>query len=109
MNVFLFMREAFLSLHGNTFSGTLPTELANLSNLVHLSLHNNHMFGVIPPEYGQLTLLDTLTLEGNQLTGRAPSDVCLLRRRELIVFSTDCSDGSHGVLCPMPNCCTSCQ
>ena len=96
-------------MNNNQISGSLPTELANLSNLVHLSLHANLLFGEIPEEFGRLTLLDTLTLQGNQLTGRAPNDVCMLRRSELIVFSTDCSDGSQGVMCPVPNCCTACQ
>jgi hypothetical protein len=66
------------------------------------------LFGEIPKSLGALTLLDTLTLQNNALTGRAPIEVCGLRQEELIVFTTDCSDGSEGVLCPVPSCCTEC-
>lgn len=99
---------AYLALDNNQLSSTIPTELAGLNDLVHLSLHNNWLEGEIPEELGRLSMLDTLTLQGNKLTGRAPSDVCLLRRNELIVFTTDCSNGTQGVVCPTPTCCTEC-
>lgn len=94
----------FLSLHENKFSGTIPADLGNLSELVHLSLNGNELVGPLPVELGRLTSLDTLVLEGNGLTGRVHLDVCRLRQQELIVFTTDCS-----VICPVPNCCTSCE
>ncbi|CAB9516302.1 LRR receptor-like serine threonine-protein kinase At4g08850-like [Seminavis robusta] len=103
-----FSSLTYLSLHDCLFSGTIPAQLGNIAGLFHLSLHGNRLHGTVPKELGRLSSLDTLTLQDNLLTGRAPREVCNLRREELIVFTTDCSDGARGVLCPVPNCCTDC-
>jgi len=57
-----------LSLWGNGLSGSIPTELGNLSNLSQLYLSNNQLSGSIPAELGNLSNLSSLRLDNNQLT-----------------------------------------
>jgi Leucine-rich repeat (LRR) protein len=49
-----------LSLRDNNFSGTIPTELFQLTNLKSLSLGENSLNGSIPTEIGNLEDLGTL-------------------------------------------------
>ncbi len=61
-----------LDLQVNALSGTIPPELGDLTNLRTLALGQNSLRGVIPPELGQLTELDTLVLRYNILSGPVP-------------------------------------
>ena len=56
-------------------SGTIPSELGNLSALVRLELDQNELTGTIPPELGRLDKLWRLSLNSNQLTGEIPSEL----------------------------------
>ena len=62
-----------LSLGSNNLSGTIPTELGNLTSLIQLNFFNNSLTGTIPAELGNLTNLTYLGLAGNQLSGSIPS------------------------------------
>ena len=64
-----------LSLSGNQLSGAIPPELGDLANLDHLWLQHNQLTGAIPPELGQLTRLELLNLQENQLTGAIPQSL----------------------------------
>ncbi|CAI9276129.1 unnamed protein product [Lactuca saligna] len=57
----------------NKLSGSIPSSLANLSNLQWLSLQDNKFFGPIPSELGKLKFLAHLSLSRNQLRGSIPS------------------------------------
>jgi hypothetical protein len=57
----------------NQLSGTIPTEIGNLSNLRHLNLDSNKLSGNIPSELGNLTELHDLDLSDNQLMGSIPT------------------------------------
>jgi Leucine-rich repeat (LRR) protein len=59
----------------NKLSGTIPSELGQLSKLVYLILNNNHLTGTIPSVLGQLSKLEFLYLHNNQLTGTIPSEI----------------------------------
>ena len=65
-------RVTELELSFNQLTGTIPTELSNLSSLTLLYLHGNRLAGPIPAELGDLTSLLYLSLSGNQLTGTIP-------------------------------------
>ena len=64
-----------LYLYNNRLSGIVPSELGNLSNLVRLRLYNNQLSGSIPSELGNLTSLTELYLYNNRLSGIVPSEL----------------------------------
>jgi hypothetical protein len=64
-----------LTLDLNGLGGTLPDELAMMTDLKILRLSFNGLKGAIPSEYGLLTNLNTLSLYLNILDGRIPSEL----------------------------------
>lgn len=73
-----------LDLQSNTFGGSIPTEIGNLT-LEVLKLNENNLTGHIPTEIGFLnSTLEVLRLDGNALTGPIPTEIGLLSElREL--------------------------
>jgi hypothetical protein len=53
---FFVLLKSFLGLSNNFFTGTIPTEIGYLSQLVHLALASNQFSGPIPTQIGKLTL-----------------------------------------------------
>ena len=68
-------RVVGIDMSSQGLTGTIPSELGNLSGLVWLRLNQNELTGTIPPELGELANLRTLSLEYNQLTGGIPSEL----------------------------------
>ena len=62
-----------LMLYSNQLTGSIPSALGNLSNLAVLSLYSNQLNGSIPPELGNLSNLKHLYLQSNNLSGSIPS------------------------------------
>ncbi|KAM2606421.1 hypothetical protein TB2_035106 [Malus domestica] len=58
-----------LNLRGNSFSGNIPPELGQLTNLKYLRLDSNDFGGELPSQIGNLNLLYSLTVSRNHLTG----------------------------------------
>ncbi|XP_030496944.2 leucine-rich repeat receptor protein kinase HPCA1 isoform X1 [Cannabis sativa] len=58
-----------LLLDGNKLGGTIPSTLANVTNLTILSMDNTQLTGVIPPELFSLRKLVTVKLKNNKLGG----------------------------------------
>jgi len=54
------------------FSGTLPEDIIQLTNLETLEISNNRYSGSIPSSYAKLTKLKSLSLNNNLLTGYIP-------------------------------------
>jgi Leucine-rich repeat (LRR) protein len=65
----------YLNLSNNQLSGSIPSEIGNLTNLTTLGLGSNQLTGSIPPEMWNLTNLTQLGLDDNQLTGSIPSEI----------------------------------
>ena len=64
-----------LWLSSNNLRGSIPAELASLTNLEELLLFANDLSGKIPAELGSLTNLRSLNLSGNHLTGSIPAEL----------------------------------
>ncbi|NJO17176.1 MAG: hypothetical protein HC877_15960 [Thioploca sp.] len=64
-----------LYLYSNQLTSSIPSELGNLSQLQELTLSNNQLSGSIPSELGNLSLLQHLSLDNNQLNGSIPSEL----------------------------------
>ena len=82
-----------MSLYGGQLTGTIPTELAQLSDsLTGLYIHENYLEGTIPTELGLLTKLESLWIHLLSLTGTMPSEICQLTETgKLTAISIDCT------------------
>ncbi len=67
-----------LDLSGNRLNGEIPAALGNLSNLTHLDLSGNLLSGEIPAALGNLSNLSRLSLDTNVLSGMLPNDLSSL-------------------------------
>lgn len=56
----------------NLFSGTIPTELGNMTSMLHLGLVTCALTGQIPTSVSGLTNLQSITIANNQLSGSFP-------------------------------------
>ncbi|KAI3847826.1 hypothetical protein MKX03_032326 [Papaver bracteatum] len=63
----------------NNLFGHIPSQICNLSKLMHLDLSVNTLSGYIPPEMGYLTSLHLLDLSQNQINGSIPQEIGHLR------------------------------
>jgi Leucine-rich repeat (LRR) protein len=61
--------------YDNNLSGSIPSQLGNMSNLEWLNLGNNQLSGSIPSQLGDLSNLYSLWLANNQLSGSIPSQL----------------------------------
>jgi len=64
-----------LGLSSNQFTGQIPPEFGNLTNLGYLGLRGNHLTGSIPAQIGNLTKLYGLGLDDNMLEGPLPDQL----------------------------------
>ncbi|XVE79443.1 hypothetical protein DITRI_Ditri14bG0059200 [Diplodiscus trichospermus] len=64
-----------INLGANRFTGTIPSGIANLVNLVLLGLEVNRLTGSIPHSIGKLKNLQGLDLGENNLSGRIPASL----------------------------------
>ena len=64
-----------LTLYDHEISGTIPSEVGNMTNLEILDIQNNAIRGSIPSEIGKLTNLRRLLLDDNDLSGAIPEEL----------------------------------
>ncbi|XP_075674618.1 uncharacterized protein LOC142643789 [Castanea sativa] len=89
--------EEFVMFNCN-IKGTIPTGIANLSNLMALHLQDNELVGPIPTTVGGMRKLQGLYLQHNRLQGFIPNGICLLRNlAELFLNHND-------LFGPIPTC-----
>jgi hypothetical protein len=65
----------WFDVYENQFSGTIPEDLCNLSQLLRFSIDKNRLTGTISPSIGQLSNLWYLRVSTNDFTGTIPSEV----------------------------------
>ena len=78
-----------LKLNNNDLTGAIPAELGRLNNLTELYLYNNDLSGEIPAELGNLTNLQSVYLSGNRLTGCIPSALSGVPNNDFIPSELD--------------------
>ena len=78
-----------IELQGNSLSGTIPSQIASLTQLERLDLAYNQLTGAIPSTIGSLAALKFLYLHGNQFTGSIPSQIGNLSQLEDLNLSDD--------------------
>jgi len=83
-----------LYLFNNTLSGSIPSELGNLTSLIDLFLFNNTLSGSIPPELGNLTNLIDLRLYYNSLSGTIPVELGNLKKLTSLILEHNILSGS---------------
>ena len=85
---------AWLFLRDNQLRGSIPSELGNLINLTELVLNSNQLSGEIPSELGNLTNLKILQLFNNQLSGTIPSALGNLSNLTHLILHTNQLSGA---------------
>ena len=68
-------RVTSISLGTNNLVGSVPSEIANLTQLENLQLHENSLTDTIPAALWELPLLGSVSLYTNQLTGTLPNNM----------------------------------
>ena len=89
-----------LNLVGNRLMGSIPAQLGNLSSLQTLNLSDNQLAGTIPAELGNLANLEHLYLAGNELTGNIPPTFTRLGALTLFYFDRNaglCAQGDAAI------------
>lgn len=68
-------RVTELHLNGKHLTGSIPSEIGNLSGLKLLDLGNNGLSGEVPASMGRLSDLRVLYLANNRLSGALPAEL----------------------------------
>ncbi|CAB9505032.1 serine threonine-protein kinase BRI1-like [Seminavis robusta] len=90
-----------LSLKSNLRTGTIPSFLGGLSNLVLLDLDNNFLEGEIPESLGLLNDLQVLLLNRNNLISTIPNSLARLRELRVLYLegNTELTGDIGPILC----------
>jgi hypothetical protein len=78
-----------LVLTKNNLRGSIPPELALLTQLVELDLSRNVLIGPIPEQLQALTVLEYLWLEKNELNGDIPSQIGNMTSLKSLALATN--------------------
>jgi len=65
----------FLKMGNNPLGGTLPSQIGSCTNLYAIQIFNTNLEGAIPPEIGNLENLNTIQLYNNQLSDSIPAAI----------------------------------
>ncbi|KAK3288389.1 hypothetical protein CYMTET_4142 [Cymbomonas tetramitiformis] len=68
----------------NNLTGTLPTQMGELTNLTSLKLDWNRLTGTVPTQMAALTRLMYLQVGGNSLTGTVPTQMGALTQLDIL-------------------------
>ncbi|CAA7014122.1 unnamed protein product [Microthlaspi erraticum] len=82
-----------LEMASKGLSGTISTNIGELTHLHTLLLQNNQLTGPIPSELGQLSELKTLDLSGNRFSGEIPASLGFLTHLNYLRLSRNLLSG----------------
>nr|GLL23765.1 receptor like protein 30-like isoform X2 [Ipomoea trifida] len=88
-----FPNLSHLVLSNNSFSGSIPSAIANLSKLTFLDLSQNYFESSIPLGITKLTRLRYLNLDGNNLNGTIPNQISRLHNLQHLDISFNSFSG----------------
>ncbi len=71
----------------NNFSGVIPPQIGQLSNLMFVNLGYNELTGSIPIEFSQLKKISSLYFSGNQLSGAIPPQLSEMTNLRTLTFT----------------------
>ncbi|KAH9667867.1 protein kinase domain-containing protein [Citrus sinensis] len=84
-----------LDLSFNWFSGSIPASIFNMSSLLSIRFTNNTLFGELPPNFcNHLSNLESLFLKNNMFHGKIPSTLSNCKRLRNISLSLDDFSGT---------------
>jgi Leucine-rich repeat (LRR) protein len=89
-----------LSIFETNIDGPIPSELGRLQQVNALFLHTNRLSGTVPSELGNLINIERLTLSDNELSGVIPTEMGALS--ELGLFRLE--GNQRGIVIPLEVC-----
>ncbi|CAJ1952897.1 unnamed protein product [Cylindrotheca closterium] len=75
-----------LSVDATSKQGTIPSEIAFLSNIDHIALRSNSIVGSLPSTLGNLLTVRTLELWNNTISGSIPTEIFSLSTLEYLAL-----------------------
>ena len=89
LNFSSFSNLLTLDVSNNSFSGTIPHQIANLSRVSELIMNNNNFSGPIPISLTKLATLKILNLKYNSISGPLPEEIAELKNLECLLFQSN--------------------
>jgi len=93
------LRELWLS-DTTLLSGTIPTSIGLLSNMVNIYLSNNKITGSLPSEIGRLSMLECFSVYNNSMAGSIPTEFSELTNLQRLFLD---HNNLTGVIPKLPN------
>ena len=84
----------WIDITGNALTGTIPSELGQLTSLTNMDLSYNSLTGTIPSELDQLTALTYMNLYSNSLNGTIPSELGQLTALTSMILNNNSLTGT---------------
>ncbi|KAK3268018.1 hypothetical protein CYMTET_23453 [Cymbomonas tetramitiformis] len=99
----LLSQLVLLQLSSNNLTGTIPTELGMIKSLLSMELDNNHLTGSIPTELGDLAKLQHMHLHTNSLAGLIPDEILQHSTLKALDLHSNSLHGSIALAAPHPS------
>ena len=93
VEVALLSQLALFHVDAASLNGVIPTEIGLLTDMYSLLLSDNDLEGAIPTELGQLTLMEFLHLDENGLNGTVPEELSQLTALKKLSLSKNKLEG----------------